>query len=61
MSDILALTPKKFDHYFEPFFGGGALFFTVAPTTATLSDINAELIDTYVQVRDNVYIQYHSF
>jgi len=54
MSDILALTPKKFDHYFEPFFGGGALFFTVAPTTATLSDINAELIDTYVQVRDNL-------
>ncbi len=40
--------------YYEPFLGGGALFFAVAPRNAVLGDLNKELVTTYAAVRDNV-------
>jgi DNA adenine methylase len=55
-----ALYPKqeKIHRYVEPFLGSGAVFFNVQallqPSRALLSDTNAELIDTFRAVRDEV-------
>lgn len=50
---MLALKPKTFHRYYEPFLGGGALFFALKPNHATLNDYNTSLINAYEQIRDN--------
>jgi DNA adenine methylase len=53
LPQLLPLFPKKFDRYFEPFFGGGAVFFSLGLNRKSyLNDINFELIDLYETVRD---------
>lgn len=57
INELDPLFPKKVDRYFEPFLGGGAVFFFVKrkynPKFCMLSDINKDLIDTFKTVRDN--------
>ncbi|KKR32396.1 MAG: adenine methylase protein [Candidatus Falkowbacteria bacterium GW2011_GWF2_39_8] len=40
--------------YFEPFVGGGAMFFDLLPKKAVLSDMNLELVTTYNIIKSNV-------
>ena len=53
LSVIRELMPKTYNRYFEPFVGGGALFFDLAPKDAVINDFNAELINCYQQIKDN--------
>jgi DNA adenine methylase len=39
--------------YYEPFFGGGAMFFALRPEKANLSDVNHELISCYQAIKDD--------
>lgn len=45
--------PKKAT-YFEPFVGGGAMFFDLLPQKAVLSDMNLELVKTYNTIKTDV-------
>ncbi len=45
---------EAYDRYFEPFLGGGSLFFRLQPANAVLADINLELANCYQQVQTNV-------
>ena len=46
--------PESFKNYYEPFVGGGALYFDLNPQVALINDINASLINAYIQIRDNL-------
>ena len=58
LPELLKAAPKQIETYYEPFLGGGALFFALQSEgrfkNAVLSDSNRELINAYLQVRDNV-------
>jgi len=41
------LAPDRFDRYIEPFAGSAALFFSLAPSSAILGDINQDLVHFY--------------
>ena len=44
---IAPFVPEKFNTYYEPFFGSGALFFAINPNSARLGDACNDLVETY--------------
>ncbi|KXI17663.1 DNA adenine methylase [Corynebacterium sp. CMW7794] len=53
LPQIRAVVPD-YDRYFEPFLGGGAVLFDLAPDVAVVGDLNSELINVYTVTRDRV-------
>jgi DNA adenine methylase len=57
LESLLAFSPLQFGDYYEPFLGGGALYFALWTKLrighAFLSDLNVALINTYIAVRDH--------
>lgn len=51
LSKLLPYVIKSGGRYIEPFVGSAALFFGANPKRAILSDLNKELIDTFLAVR----------
>jgi len=46
--------PQEFLTYHEPFLGGGAMFFHLQPQRSRLTDVNADLVNVFSCVRDQV-------
>ena len=61
LEQILPLFPKKFNNYYEPFVGGGAVFFelfsrgVLKNKKVILADINSELVNTYNVIKNNPF------
>ena len=54
LHELTIRMPNKYNHYFEPFIGGGALFFDIQPEKATINDYNTDLMLCYTELRDNL-------
>jgi DNA adenine methylase len=52
-STLVRFFPRRFRRYYEPFVGGGSVFFTVCAEEAVVGDLNGWLLDTYEAVRTN--------
>ena len=53
INNFIQFVPIDYDRYIEPFAGGAALFFYLAPKTAWINDINPKLIDFYLAIQNN--------
>jgi DNA adenine methylase len=54
LDELIRRMPKKYNRYFEPFVGGGALFFRIQPEYGYISDVNPDLINVYEVVQNQV-------
>jgi DNA adenine methylase len=52
LKHLSPLLPTTSGTYYEPFVGGGAVYFALQPSPAVIADRNPELTNCYVQVRD---------
>lgn len=52
--EIRKYLPKNINTYYEPFVGGGAVLFDLQHNKAVINDINKELINVYLVVKENI-------
>lgn len=50
---LIQYFPTDFDTYYEPFIGGGSIFFGITAKKAVIADYNTWLIDTYTAIQKN--------
>lgn len=53
LGEIEKLMPEKYDTYYEPFVGGGAVLLHNLPKKAVINDLNSELINTWNVVKND--------
>ena len=56
LPQILPHVPERFGNYFEPFLGGGAMFFAIQDRIggrAQLADLNEHLVAAWIAMRDH--------
>ena len=52
-SSLIGHFPRSYNRLFEPFIGGGSVFFALVPDKAIVGDLNFWLVDTYEAIRDD--------
>lgn len=52
--ELLKRLPAEFGRYFEPFVGGGSLFFALNPERAVIGDLNVDLVNVYRALKGDV-------
>ena len=57
LPELISRVPAEYDRYIEPFCGSACLFFELPAKKAILSDINAELINAFKQVKRDKQIR----
>ena len=53
INELKKYVPEEYNCYYEPFIGGGALFFELAPKHAVINDSNKELMNVYTVMTDD--------
>ena len=53
LPQLKEIFPTEYNRYFEPFLGGGAVFFNLPKCDSYLNDFVPELVNAYQQIRDN--------
>lgn len=53
LDKLEARIPENYERYYEPFVGGGALFFDIQPQKAVINDYNKQLVNAYRQIKEN--------
>ncbi len=54
LEEVKKYLPCEFKEYYEPFIGGGAMFFNLGNSKSYISDINLELITAYLIIKKDV-------
>ena len=50
---LIERMPKEYNHYYEPFIGGGAMLLSLMPQNALINDVNAQLVNVYRQLKND--------
>ncbi len=54
VSELTKYLPETYRDYYEPFVGGGAIFFSLNPKRAYINDLNLVLITLYTFIKNDV-------
>jgi DNA adenine methylase len=52
LPEIRKYLPKRYNLYFEPFIGAGAVFLDIQPREALINDLNEELVNCYRVIKN---------